>query len=49
MIIVDRLYNRVWDIERLWRNIKFRWKLLSYRDKYKNGGGDKQTSSNTEK
>ncbi|MBO7696503.1 MAG: hypothetical protein J6T10_28080 [Methanobrevibacter sp.] len=34
--MIDRLYYRVQDLIQLWRNIKFRWKLLTYRDKYRN-------------
>lgn len=33
--MIDRLYYRVQDVVRLWKNAKFRWKLLTYRDKYK--------------
>ena len=33
--MIDRLYYRCKDLEQLWRNIKFRRKLLTYRDKYR--------------
>ena len=33
--MIDWLYYRTKDIERWWKDIKFRWKLLSYKDKYK--------------
>ena len=33
--MIDRLYYRCQDLVKLWRNIKTRWKLLSYRDKYR--------------
>ena len=33
--MIDWLYYRCKDLEKLWRNIKMRWKLLSYKDKYK--------------
>ncbi len=33
--MIDRLYYRCKDIEQLWRDIKLRWKLLTYRDKFK--------------
>lgn len=39
--MIERLYNRCKDIEQLWRNIKFRWRLLSYRDKYRDVKGEK--------
>ena len=34
--MIDRLYYRLKDLEQLWRNIKFRRQLLTYRDKYRN-------------
>lgn len=48
--MVDRLYYRLKDLEQLWRNIKTRRKLLTYRDKYrdeqrKEGNTDEQASS----
>ena len=33
--MIDWLYYRCKDLEKLWGKIKFRWKLLSYRDKYR--------------
>ena len=39
--MIDRLYYRCKDIEQWWKNIKFRWKLLAYRDKYRNEQGEK--------
>lgn len=34
--MIDRLYYRVQDLVKLWGAIKFRRKLLTYRDKYRN-------------
>lgn len=34
--MIDRLYYRLKDLEQLWRNIKTRRKLLTYRDKFRN-------------
>lgn len=45
--MVERLYRRVQEVKRLWKNIKFKRKILTYKDKYSNGDWDKQTSSDT--
>ena len=33
--MIDRLYYRCKDVEKIWRKIRFRRKLLTYRDKYR--------------
>jgi hypothetical protein len=43
--MIDWLYYRCKDIEKLWKNIKFRWKLLAYRDKYKDVKGEKRDTN----
>ena len=36
--LVEWLYNRCKDLEQLWRNIKTKRHILTYRDKYRNEG-----------
>jgi hypothetical protein len=39
--MVERLYNRVQEVKKLWGEIKFKWHILSYRDKYKHEQGER--------
>lgn len=42
--MVERLYRRVQEVKRLWKNIKFKRNILTYKDKYSNGDGEEHSS-----
>lgn len=42
--MVERLYRRVQEVKRLWKDIKFKRKILTYKDKYSNGDGEEHSS-----